>query len=281
MKWSISPGLPGVFGARFVLKFWFPMQQPGTNSSSGNASSEGSSDALPVRYLLLPNGSMDSNTTSIAFDPAVGSFLVQPIGAAQAIVYVAQPTRTDNINQQQDYSFNNTPVVGTANATTTGSSNSSNSTSRAIIRHAVQPNSQMPAFLDNELAWGSPPTSRQVCTAGAAVSPVLWLLLLCCFCLVNTRLCHACGVLIQRRCWLPASPSVFWLLAAGDDQCFQPSRQQRQRQQGLQQQLASRQLLHMERAEPRTVMRHRCHILLPGQLQPGRHPTGLEAAASG
>jgi hypothetical protein len=186
MKWSISPGLPGVFGARFVLKIWFPMQQPGANSSSGNArsgSSEGSSDALPVRYQLLPNGSMDSNTTSIAFDPAVGSFLVQPIAEAQAIVYVAQPTRTDNINQQQDYSFNNTPVIGTANATTTGSSNSSNSTSRVIIRHAVQANTQMPAFLDNELAWGSPPTSRQVCTAGTAVSPVLWLPLLCCFCL--------------------------------------------------------------------------------------------------
>jgi hypothetical protein len=246
MKCSIAPGLPGVFGARFVLKIWFPMQQPGTTSSISNTSSssssgrsEGSSDALPVRYQLLPNGSSDSNTTSIAFDPAVGSFLVQPLVAAQAIVYVAQRMPSDNINQQQDYSFNNIPAVGTANATTVGSSNSSNSSSRVIIRHAVLANPQMPAFLDNQLAWGSPPTSRQVRTAGRASAR----LSLLSRCAVFVQLEHSCVTVAV--CCHTANASCLhhprsWLLAAGDHQRFEPNRQQRQRQQGLQQQLAAR-----------------------------------------
>jgi hypothetical protein len=193
MKWSISPGLPGVFGARFVLKIWFPMQQPGSSSSSDASSSEGSSDALPVRYQLLPNGSMDSNATFVTFDSAVGSFLVQPIVAAQAIVYVLQRSRPDSMNQLQDYSFLNTPAIGTANATITSSSNSSNTTRSVISRHAVQANPQMPAFVDNELAWGSPPTSRQVRTAGTA--GLLRVTRHHGFYAVGVRLTFSCGVL--------------------------------------------------------------------------------------
>jgi hypothetical protein len=147
---------------------WFPMQQPGSNTSSANttsSSSSSSSGALPVRYLLLPNGSSGSNTTSLAVD---GSFLVQPISAAQAIVYVSQRPRSDNINQQQDYSFLNTTALGPANASSSSSRNS-NASSPVIIRHAVQANPQMPAFIDNKLAWGSPPTSRQVSRVSCAL----------------------------------------------------------------------------------------------------------------
>jgi hypothetical protein len=163
MKWSISPGLPGVFGARFVLRMWFQMQQPGSNTSSGSTNTNGSSDGarsdtLPVRYLLLPNGSTNSNATFISFDATVGSFLVQPISAAQAIVYINHRPLSDNINQLQDYSFINTSAIGPAISRGGGG----NATGPEIVRHAVQANPQMPAFLDNELAWGSPPAARQV-----------------------------------------------------------------------------------------------------------------------
>jgi hypothetical protein len=52
-----------------------------------------------------------------------------------------------------------------------------------------------------------------------------------------------------------------------------------QQQQEPRHQPSTWQLLHWQPAAAQPLLRHRHHILLPGQLQPGKHPTGLEAAA--
>jgi hypothetical protein len=167
MKWSITPGLPGVFGARFVLRMWFPMQQPGSSNSSSSSNQQGPA----TRFLLLPSDSTDSNASYTTYAPDVGIFAVQPIQSVQAIVHLqpqllAQRFSSDDTNQQDDYSFTNTPIIDakSTDSNNVRSSNSSgNGTTKAkLIRHAVRPNARLVALLNSSRAWGSPPTGQLV-----------------------------------------------------------------------------------------------------------------------
>jgi hypothetical protein len=99
---------------------WFPMQQPGTDSSGSsrvdiNMTSPGSTSSadeasikiqndVPTRFLLLPSGSTDSNASYTTYSPDVGIFSVQPMQSAQAIVHLWQRFPSDDMNQQDDCS---------------------------------------------------------------------------------------------------------------------------------------------------------------------------------
>jgi hypothetical protein len=158
------------------------MQQPGSNDDTGMGPITQSSSSLPTHFLLLDDGSTDSDASYITYAPDVGLFTVQPIRSARVVLYLAQRLPSDDMNQQDDYSFLNTPMADMQH-NTSGSTESSrvagssNSTAGAVlIRHTVQPNTRLVALLDNQIMWGSPPTGK-VLSMGCVASHKLWPLL--------------------------------------------------------------------------------------------------------
>jgi hypothetical protein len=158
------------------------MQQPGTNSSSSsrvdiNMTSPitTTSADVPTRLLLLPSGSTDSSASYTTYSPEIGIFTVQPIQSAQAIVHLGQRFPSDDMNQQDDYSFLNTPIVS-VNSSAGDSNRSSNGTAdAALVRHTVRPNARLVALVVNVAAWGSPPRDQVV-----SMSCRRWCVMCCC-----------------------------------------------------------------------------------------------------
>jgi hypothetical protein len=219
-----------VFGARFVLKIWFPMQQPGTNSSSGSSRvdinmtspSTTTSADVPTRFLLLPSDSTDSNASYTTYSPEVGIFTVQPIHSAQAIEHLGQRFPSDDVNQQDDYSFLNTPVVN-ATSSVDGRNRSSNGTAdAALIRHTVRPNARLVALVDNVAAWGSPPrgqvvsmSCRRWCVMWRCCLHWLWAALVvggpsCTQCMHMADVVQGCMEDVREHTYTRGSSTLFW-----------------------------------------------------------------------
>lgn len=155
-----------MFGAQYTINIWFRMQQPQINISSigggdGSANNSNTSSGLPTRYLLLSSDSPpEASAASTAYDPSIGSFVIQAVRDVQAIVVLQARRLFPSVSEQDDYSFLNTSVVGAAN--TSGSSHNG-----TLVRHAVEANPRIAAYIDGQLAWGSPPVAEPVSKAPA------------------------------------------------------------------------------------------------------------------
>lgn len=150
LAWNVTPGLPTAFGARFVLNVWFPA--PSSSNSSGDSAQ---------RFVLLPassNSSAGSNNTAgtaadVVFSPGGKPLLQQSLTDIQAIVAIEPRRFFANISATNDYSFADTPVLGPQ----PGANSSAAGGGGQLVRRRREPNSRMPAYISEQLAWGSPP----------------------------------------------------------------------------------------------------------------------------
>jgi hypothetical protein len=166
LAWNVTPGLPSAFGARYILNIWFPAPFASSNGSSN--SSDG-----PQRFVLLPaggNSSASSNSTVGEVQAVTGSdgkpLLQQSLTDMQAIVAIEPRRFFANISATNDYSFADTPVLGPPAGT-----NSSAGDGGQLVRRRREPNSRMPAYVSQKLAWGSPPVGGRMVSGDPVLLP--------------------------------------------------------------------------------------------------------------
>jgi hypothetical protein len=128
----VTPGLPTAFGARYVLNIWFP--PPQNNDSSSDS---------PQRFIIGFPGNSSSTTTSTAGR-------VQRLPDVQGIVAIEPRRFFANISATNDYSYLDTPILS---AQQDGNSNDTGK----LVRRRREKNPRMPAYIAQQLAWGSPP----------------------------------------------------------------------------------------------------------------------------
>lgn len=167
----MTPGIPNVFGARYVLNMWFPTVASLDTNSSSNATSNSSSAGQSQRFLLLPANATAAGGSSNSSGGAGASLLeprqevdsdstvtmVQPLREFQAIVAIEPRRFFANISATNDYSFLETPETPGQQS---GSGGGSNST--GLVRRKREPNPRMPAYIMGQLAWGSPPVGGKL-----------------------------------------------------------------------------------------------------------------------
>jgi hypothetical protein len=127
LEWSITTGLAGVKGARYVLSIWL-------NPSSTNATSS-SADGPP--QVLLPAAAAAANSSTAG----VASF--------EAIVFLEPRRFFSKLNATEDYSFLETPLLPQPEGQEGNGSK--------VVRRQRLPNRAMPVYVGDRLAWGSPP----------------------------------------------------------------------------------------------------------------------------
>jgi hypothetical protein len=158
LAWNVTPGLPSAFGARFILNIWFPAPDP-ANATAGNG--------RPQRYVLLPSNSTSAAASNASMPlervngPDGKPLLLQPMVEMQGIVAIEPRRFFANISASNDYSFENTPAL------TQPGSNSSAGGQGQLVRRRREANPRMPAYIAQQLAWGSPPKG------GSMVSPTV------------------------------------------------------------------------------------------------------------
>lgn len=132
LEWSITTGLPGVKGARYVLSIWL-------NPASTNATTTTSSSAGGSPQVLLPSAAADSSNSSSGL--GVASF--------EAIVFLEPRRFFSKLNATEDYSFLDTPLLPQPEGQDGNGSK--------VVRRQRLPNRAMPVYVGDRLAWGSPP----------------------------------------------------------------------------------------------------------------------------
>lgn len=153
LAWNVTPGLPTAFGARYVLNIWFPALPPTNNTSSSSGS--------PQRFALSAAPAPGANSSAAGNASATGPDKqgVQRLADVQAIVAIEPRRFFANISATNDYSYLDTPVL---QAQQGGNS----SDGGRLVRRRREPNSRMPAFIAQQLAWGSPPVGGSMVRAG-------------------------------------------------------------------------------------------------------------------
>jgi hypothetical protein len=167
LAWNVTPGLPTAFGARFILNVWFPAPDP-SNATDGSG--------RPQRYLLLPSNSSSSasnaSNASMPVERVTGPdgqpLLLQPMVEMQAIVAIEPRQFFANISASNDYSFEQTPLL------TQPGSNSSAGGQGQLVRRRREANPRMPAYIAQQLAWGSPPKGGTMVSLTRAPTRLLY-----------------------------------------------------------------------------------------------------------
>ncbi|KIZ04666.1 Nodulation receptor kinase [Monoraphidium neglectum] len=140
LMWNVTPGLPGVFGARFRLNVW----------------------AAPAAGTLVAPGGGNASAARLT--------------EFEAIVSLEPRRFFANMNSSNDYSWLETPRLpgappaGNASAAGGAAGRGANGTDAAIVRRALQANPRMPAFLSGVPAWGSPPKAAPAPPGAAAAA---------------------------------------------------------------------------------------------------------------
>lgn len=155
LAWNVTPGLPTAFGARYVLNIWFPALPP-SNSTSGSSGS-------PQRFALSDAPAPGANSSAAGNASASNSSPngIQQLADVQAIVAIEPRRFFANISATNDYSYLDTPVLQAQQG-------SNSSDPGRLVRRRREPNNRMPAFIAQQLAWGSPPVGGTM-VRGAAL----------------------------------------------------------------------------------------------------------------
>jgi len=95
--------------------------------------------------------------------------LLQPLVDMQAIVAIEPRRFFANISASNDYSFQETAVL-TGQPTKNGSNAGEDG---KLVRRRREPNTHMPAFISQQLAWGSPPVGGTMVSVAVAGLPCL------------------------------------------------------------------------------------------------------------
>lgn len=139
------------------MNVWFPT--PSASSNGSNSSSDG-----PQSFVLLPagsNNSVGSNSSAGEVQTVTGPdgkpLLQQSLTDMQAIVAIEPRRFFANISATNDYSFADTPVLGPPPG-----ANSSAGDGGQLVRRRREPNSRMPAYVAQKMAWGSPPVGGRM-----------------------------------------------------------------------------------------------------------------------
>ncbi|GLC37354.1 hypothetical protein PLESTM_000574800 [Pleodorina starrii] len=143
LTWNISRATNGVPGAQYVLALGF------VNTTAGN---------------LVPRSGSSAN------DGTDGSQSYSDEGTSriyfvELVISIAPTGPGSKLNAQQDYSHMNTPVLfGSEDPLATpdlnallGTLSAGDGIARILLPRQSLPNPRIPAYLDNFIAWGSPP----------------------------------------------------------------------------------------------------------------------------
>lgn len=162
LAWNVTPGLPTAFGARYVLNIWFPPPQNNDSSSDG-----------PQRFIIgFPGNSSSTNASTAG--------RVQRLPDVQGIVAIEPRRFFANISATNDYSYVDTPILSAqqgGNSSDTGK----------LVRRRREKNPRMPAYIAQQLAWGSPPVGGTMVRVAVHSA--------------RSHLCYKPSVLL---CWLGA-----------------------------------------------------------------------------
>ncbi|GLC37353.1 hypothetical protein PLESTM_000574700 [Pleodorina starrii] len=145
LTWNISRAANGVPGAQYVLALGF------ANTTAGN--------------LLVPRSGSSANDGTDG-SQSYGDEGMSRIYFVELIISIAPTDPRSQLNAQQDYSHMNTPVLFGSEDPLLATPDlnalletfsAGDGIARILLPRQSLPNPRIPAYLDNFIAWGSPP----------------------------------------------------------------------------------------------------------------------------